>query len=268
MDTSAHGGQPATRTSEPVPLAAPCRRLTLSAPFRWLRLGWRDLKRAPALSLGYGAVTVALSFAVSYLALEFGSYVLLLSLASGFILIGPVLAMGLYSISCQLERGMKPRLGYCLREEGRHFGNQMVFALILLVIFLVWARAASMVHIFFPMDAHPDWRALAMFLTIGSAVGSVFAALTFSASAFSLPMFMDRRVDVVTAVITSIHAVLNNKGAMAVWAAIILTAVMLGFATAFIGFAVLLPLIGHATWHAYKDTIQADAWPVHTDFNP
>ena len=137
----------------------------------------------------------------------------------------------------------------------------MVYSVILLVIFLLWARAASALHIFFPVEANPDFSELAIFLGIGSAVGSVFAALVFSASAFSLPMMLDRKVDTVTAVLTSAHAVFANKGAMVVWVLIILTALAISFVTAFLGLAVLMPVIGYATWHAYRDTILVEGWP-------
>ncbi len=141
----------------------------------------------------------------------------------------------------------------------------MVFALVLLVIFLVWARAASMVHVFFPVESNPEWQEIARFLVIGSAVGSIFAAITFAASAFSLPMIMDRQVDTVTAVVTSVNATLRNKVTMAVWIMLIVCCTALGFATAFIGMVVLFPLMGHATWHSYRETIDASAWPRHED---
>lgn len=96
---------------------------------------------------------------------------------------------------------------------------------------------------------------------IGSAVGALFCLVIFAASAFSLPMLMDRRVDAVTAVITSIHAVLRNKPAMAVWAGIIVASVIVGIVTAWLAFAVVMPVIGHASWHAYRATIDASGWP-------
>ena len=262
MATSSSGQQ---QSSAELPLAAPCRLLATDAPLRWLRLGWQDLRRAPRQSIAYGLVIVLLSYGVSALGYLLGDYILLLSLLSGFVFLGPVLAIGLYSISFQLEQGLKPKLGYCLRQERRHLGDALVFSVGLLIVFLVWARAASMVHVFFPMEAHPQWSDLITFLGIGTAVGSLFAAVIFSASAFSLPMIMDRKVDTVTAVVTSINAVLRNKGPMAVWGGLIVAAVAVGFATAFLGLAVLLPLIGHATWHGYRETIDPSAWPVSTD---
>jgi uncharacterized membrane protein len=182
---------------------------------------------------------------------------------SGFILIGPVIAIGLYSISCQLQEGKTPILGHCLREGRRHFGNVIVFGFMLLVVFMIWARSASMLHVFYPVELGASFDSYLVFLGIGSCVGAVFAAIIFTASAFSLPMIMDRKVDMVTAVITSTNAVLSNKKAMVLWAGLIVLSVMFSFATAYIGFLVLLPLIGHATWHAYQETIDASQWPRH-----
>ncbi len=249
-----------------LPFAAPCRKLDTKAPIRWLRLGWEDLRRAPMQSLSYGAILVVCSYAMAYLAISFGNLVVLLALLSGFIFVGPVLAMAFYDISFQLQQGRVPTLGHSLRESWRHIGNEMVFAVMLMVIFLVWARAASMTHVFFPMRARPDLAEMAPFLAVGTLVGSLFAAFVFCISAFSLPMIIDRKADMVTAVVTSFNAVLRNKGPMLVWAALIVAAVGVGIATGFLGLAVTLPLIGHATWHAYQETIDASAWPRHSGF--
>ena len=249
---------------EALPFVAPCRQLDIMAPIQWLKLGWQDFKQAPRISLIYGFALVILSYLVAFFTWQLGGYVLILSLMSGFIFIAPVLALGLYSISCQLQAGMKPQLGYCLRQGRRHLNNELIYSFVLLVIFLLWARAASMIHVFFPMEAHPQFVDLATFLGIGTAVGSLFAALVFSASAFSLPMMLDRKVDTITAVITSVNAVLRNKGAMFVWALIIVLALGISFATAFLGLAVLMPVLGYTTWHAYQATIKPEAWPEHS----
>lgn len=256
--TPAGGPEP-----EPMPFVAPCRRVPAGAPFRWLAAGWKDLRTAPGQSLGWGFVVLGLSWLVSLLALGLGSWVMLLSLLSGFVFVGPLLAIALYAISWQLEHGRIPTFDRSFAEAKRRLGDGMVFALILLVIFLVWARAGSMVHVFFPVESQPDWQQITRFLLIGSAVGSIFAAITFAASAFSLPMLMDRKADTVTAVVTSVNATLRNKPAMVVWLALIVVLTAIGFATFFVGMAVLFPLLGHATWHAYRDVIDASAWPAH-----
>ena len=250
-----------TLDPEELPFVAPCRQLRTGDPLVWLKLGWEDFKRAPGTSLYYGVFLVLLSYVLTFFTLKLGGYILMFSLLSGFVFIAPVLAIGLYSVSCQLDHGLKPHIGFCLREGHRNLGNEMVYSVILLVIFLVWARAGSAVHIFFPVEADPEFTDLAIFLGIGSAVGSVFALLVFSASAFSLPMMLDRKVDTVTAVLTSVHAVLCNKGPMVVWIPIIIAALAISFLTAFLGLAVLMPVIGYATWHGYRATIQADDWP-------
>ena len=260
---------------EALPFVAPCRTLPVRAPLDWLRLGWRDFRAAPRQSLTYGAIVVLLSGALAYVTLRWGGYWELLALVSGFILVAPVVAVGTYSISEQLERGVRPSLRRCFVEERRAFGNLMIFALMLMVVFLVWWRAASGIHIFFPVDmTTPDWRDYLQFFGIGSAVGSLFALIVFAAAAFSLPMLVDRECDSITAVLTSVNAVLRNKPAMAVSAALIVLAVAPGFALLLIArergtslalvmvlLGVTLPLIGHATWHGYRATVDASLWP-------
>jgi len=250
-----------------LPFVAPCRKLTIDAPLRWLKLGWADIKQAPQQSLTYGGIIVLLSYILSSMVWIYGGLGLLVSLLSGFLFLGPVLAIGLYSISCQIQAGMTPQLGYCLREGKRHLGNELIFAVILSVIFLVWARAASMTHILFPEVSDAAWTEFIPFLAVGTFEGAVFSAIIFCFSAFSLPMIMDRKTDVVTAVITSINAVLRNKRVLFLWASLIVLIVAIGFATAFIGFIVLMPLIGHATWHAYQETIDSSAWPKQGEIN-
>lgn len=244
------------------PLFYPANTLTRDAPIRWLRLGLNDLRQAPRLSLGYGAVVVGFLYLMTGLAWDAGNTLALFTLSIGSVLIGPVLAFGLYSISRQIEQGQTPRFGYCIRESQNHLRNELLFALVLLIILLVWARAASMVHIFFPLSEEQTWQAWLQFLAVGSAIGSVFAAIVFTASAFSLPMMLDRSTDAITGALTSVNAVLRNKGVMLIWAGLILGLMAVGVATALVGLVFILPLIGHATWHAYRETIQPAQSPA------
>ena len=273
-ETKTPDGQP----EEELPFVAPCRDLAVTAPLGWIGKAWKDMRSAPAHSLTYGAVIVAVSLIVAGVAMRFGGYWLLLTLISGFIFVAPVLAVGTYAISKQLEKGQPCSLRRCFSEEQRAFGNLMVFALISMIVFLVWARAGSAIHVFFPVGEQPDWGDYLRFFGIGSAVGSIFAAVVFALSAFSLPMIMDRRVDTVTAVVTSVNAVLRNKFAMTVWAGLIILAVSPGFALLFVSreegrvaallmlaLGITLPLIGHATWHGYRATIDASEWPQRGD---
>lgn len=245
----------------PLPLAAPCRPLPVNAAFEWIRLGWRDLQRARKHSLGYGLLMILLCYGVTALTWSWGELGLYLGLISAVVFFGPCQALVLYSISLHLERGEKPCLLASLRDTRPQIGNALVFSLILTVVFLVWGRSAVIIHIFFPAGQITSLYDYATFLGIGSVVGAFFSALVFSLSAFSLPMLMDREVDPVTAAVTSINAVLNNKPAMLVWASLIVGCVLVGIATGFLAFLVLLPLLGHATWHGYRQTIDASRWP-------
>jgi uncharacterized membrane protein len=129
---------------------------------------------------------------------------------------------------------------------------------------MVWGRAAIMLSIFIPTGANPELSELVTYLGVGTIVGALFAAVTFSASAFSLPMIMHRDVDSITAIVTSINAVLRNKMAMVVWLALILAGLLVGMLTAFVGLVVILPVIGYAAWHGYLETIDATDFPRHT----
>ncbi|MDX1480766.1 MAG: DUF2189 domain-containing protein [Woeseiaceae bacterium] len=247
-----------------MPFVAPCRTLSVLAPFGWLRRGIGDFRRAPGPSLLYGGVMAGIMALVSIVAWLRGTHWLLLAMLGGFVFIAPLACIGLYAISAQLERNQPVSLARTLRAAlRRHLGNEMVFALALLVIFLVWARAGTMVSVFIPQSGDPAPAEFFTYLAVGTVVGAIFALVTFSASAFSLPMIMHRDVDSVTAIVTSINAVLRNKAAMLVWLTLIMTGLLLGAATAFVGLAVILPVIGFAAWHGYLETIDAGAFPRH-----
>jgi len=247
---------------QPLPFVAPCRTLHVRAPLRWISLGWKDMKKSPLQSLMYGIAVFLISLMISFAAWQAGNVYVLAALLSGFIFMGPLIAIGPYSISKQLQSKQSASLLETLRLEKQSISHLMIFAVILLVVLLVWARAASMVHIFFPEVSDANLADFAVFLGIGTAVGSIFATIIFCASAFSLPMLMDKKVDTVTAVLSSVNAVLRNKQAMLVWAAIIVFCLFLSFISGLIGLIVLMPLIGHATWHAYQETIDAGIWPA------
>ena len=248
-----------------MPFVAPCRDLSPLAPFRWVGRGVKDLMHAPQQSLAYGLVVALLIGIVCLLAWFRGSHWFMFSMIGGFVFLAPLTCIGLYAISAQLERGQEPLLARSLKAAfKRHFGNEMIFALALLVIFLVWARAAVMVtSVLYPSVGEPTVSDWIIYLGFGSLVGAVFAGVTFSASAFSLPMIMHRDVDSVTAIVTSINAVLRNKWTMAVWLSIIVASLLIGIATAFVGLIVIIPVIGYAAWHGYLETIDADDFPRH-----
>jgi len=247
-----------------LPFAAPANILTPGAPLRWLRLGFQDYRDAGMASVTYGIFMAALVAIVCFVAWRFGGYWVALAVVGGMVFLAPLTCTGLYAISAQLERDQSPSLRRAIRTGlRRHLGNEMVFALVLLVIFLVWARAGTMVHVFFPANPEATAREFATFLGIGTFIGAIFVMITFSASAFALPMIVHRRVDAVTAVVTSINAVLRNRLVMVIWLSIALGGLVLGILTACVGLIVILPVLGHAAWHGYLETIDASAFPRH-----
>ena len=250
----------ASMETDPKPFVAPCRELPTRAPFGWLKAGWNDFRAAPGLSLAWGFCCWFLSTVIALLAWQTGGWVLLLSLLSGFVFVGPLLAFGMYSVSRQICLGNKPSLAKTLRAAWRPLTNSLVFALVLLIIFLLWARAGAMVHIFFPTDGDVKLEQLTVFLTVGSAVGSIFAAFTFAASVFSLPFIANRDVDVITAIVSSINAVLRNRRTMLLWAVLVAALTFVGFMTAMTGFIVIIPWLGYATWHGYREALDVREW--------
>lgn len=248
-----------------MPFVAPCRKLSPSAPFRWVRLGIDDLRKALPQSLLYGAFMAIVFALVSIAAWRYGTHWLMLAMICGFVFLAPLTCIGLYAISAQLERRQPVSLARSLRAAFRRYlGSEMIFALVLLIIFFIWARAGMMVIAFTAPQTGASPGDLRTVLAVGSIVGAVFAAITYSVSAFSLPMIMHRNVDTVTAIVSSVNAVLRNKMAMFVWLSIIACGLLIGVATAFIGLAVILPVIGYGAWHGYLETIDASEFPRHT----
>ncbi len=243
------------------PFIVACNQLETTAAIGWLVKGWQDFKQAPKESLSYGGIIVIASWVISLTAYHYHSIMLALVMMSGFIFIAPVMSLGLYSIARQLKRGYKPRLSVSFIHGKNRYSDLLIYAGVLMIIFLVWVRAASMIHIFFPATSNPEIVDLLLFLTIGSMVGSIFATITFAASAFSLPMLMDKKVDMITAVVSSINAVLRNKKALLFWVFLIVLLLTIGMLTAFLGFFIIMPVLGYASWHAYRDTMNDQCWP-------
>jgi len=246
----------------PKTLLVPSRELATGAAFGWLRAGWSDFWKTPRISLSYGLFVFLVSIAVAWLAWKLGGYVLLLSALSGFVFVAPMLAFGLYSVSRQLCEGKKPNMGHTIRAIKRPLSNAMVFTLVLLVIFLLWARAGMMVQVFFPYGRDPEWAHIVSFLMIGSAVGSIFACVSFATSVFSLPMIANRDVDVITAVISSVNGVLRNKPTMFIWAFLISAMTLIGFLTAGLGLIIIIPWLAYATWHGYREALDVSELPI------
>lgn len=239
-------------------------------PWEWLARGWADLRAAPTVGLGYGAIFAAIGLAVLALMWAWDVFELFLPLAGGFLLVAPVLAVGLYETSRRLAAGEPTSMRLALTAWQRNVGQVALLGVALLLFFIAWMRLASLIfmlffaydppapdsfiqHVFFSWDSIP-------FLLVGCGVGAVLAALVFAISVVSVPMLLDRDVNVVVAIATSVEAVRRNPFAMFVWACLIVLFTAAGLATFYLGLIVTLPIIGHATWHAYRDLV---AEPEH-----
>jgi len=241
------------------------REISLETPWRWIRLGWQDLWHSPVVSLSYGLMFAVVSAVIAWCMFELDASSVLLPLAAGFMLVGPVLAMGLYETSRRLEEGRQPTFAAALRALLGSSNQVRFFGVILMFILLVWMRIATLIFaLFFGMEYPPlgDFIGSLLFtpaglgmLVTGTAVGAVFAFIVFAISAVSIPLLMDRDVDAVTAAAVSVKSVIRNPGAMILWGWIISVLMMVGIATAFLGLVVAFPLVGHATWHAYRDLV-------------
>jgi uncharacterized membrane protein len=237
-----------------VPLYAPCRKLSFSAPFRWLKKGWQDLRRVPWHSLTYGAIFVFIGWLLLYFAWIKDNNALVFSLLFGFLFVGPALAIGLYDISHQLELNRKPTFRHERQKAFHEMGHELMLALILGIMFLILVYGVSIVvSMVIGAESTPEQTTLSFAVSLLIAV--IFAGLVFCASAFALPMILHQDTDATTALITSINAVLRNKRVSALWALLIFVLTAVGFATALIGLAFIVPVLGYATWHAYRETI-------------
>lgn len=240
------------------------RRVPFDAPWEWLAAGWRDLWAIPRLSLGYGAV---FSVAAAGMALGLwsqGLHALFLVLAAGFLLIGPLFGVGLYAASRALARGEGVKLSDMLSAGTRARGQLAFFGILLMFAFMAWLQLAILLFMVFMGDGGfpPPQEFLQtllftsrglVLLIVGTIAGGVIAALVFSTSVVAVPLLMVEPLDTVSAMRASLKAVLANPKPMALWAGLITMMIGAGFATLLVGLVIALPLIGHATWHAYAD---------------
>lgn len=235
------------------------RKIGLGAPLGWLASGWRDFRASWRASAFYGLVFALMGWLVALVFRHAYEYVW--GLTTGFLLVGPFLAIGIYELSRRRERGEPPWLAPTLDAWRPNVGAIGIFALVLGVLLLVWSRASLVViAVSFPDEMPSLERFLANVLAADNlqfllgyfAIGGFFAALVFAISVVSVPMMLDRDTDGVVAALTSLRACRENVGPMLVWAALIALVVGAGFALWFLGLVVAVPVIGHATWHAYK----------------
>lgn len=243
------------------------RRIATDRPWLWLTAGWRDLMAHRAIGLAYGAVLAGFGWVLGLLLYETGAAWAILPATAGFFMLAPLLAAGLYEVSRRRERGEAVTLADAMAGFRRNGTQLSLMGAVLLLIHLVWVRIAGLLFaLFFGLNFAPTLADLPLamlqsdqllpFLVIGTGFGFVLAAATFAVSAVSIPMLIDRDVSFLEAVTVSIQAVLENPRPMALWAGLIVLFTGLALAPFFLGLVLAMPLIGHATWHAYRDLVE------------
>jgi len=264
----ANSETPPPQTTPPADSASmfslPLAELRMRDPIRWIQLGWADFVRCPRIGLFYGLCFFAMGHALMAVFQSAPEYVLALS--AGFLLLGPFLCLGLYDASKAMQtHSHRPSLRASLQAWRPTRGTMAIFAGVLLILEMLWGRAALVVFAvsFTTMPDKANLLAMLLdpeniaFLITYTAVGGIFAGLIFVISVISIPMIMDRQVDAVSAGLTSIRACLQNPGVMLWWGALITGLIVLAILPWFLGLFVIGPVLGHATWHAYRHIIPA-----------
>ena len=239
------------------------RNLASSAAFGWLAAGWRDVIVQPLTSLGYGALVFAISIIMVVGMFKFGWDYILFPAFAGFMVVGPILAVGLYEKSRRIAAGEPVALRDMIFVKPKSGGQIFFTGVLLCLLMLVWMRAAVIMYaLFFGLQPFPGLSQIIpmlfttptgwAMLIVGGAVGGLFAAFSFAISAFSIPMLLDERTDALTAMGTSMALVWNNLPVMLTWGAIVVGLFLVSLATGLVGLIFAFPILGHGTWHAYR----------------
>ncbi len=243
------------------------RHVATDRPWVWLTLGWRDLMANKAVGLAYGAALTVFGWLLALPMLETGTPWAILPATAGFFMLAPLAAAGLYEVSRRRAQGQESTLAEAMGGFRRNGTQLSMMGATLLLIHLLWVRIAGLLFaLFFGLSFAPSLADLPLamlrsdqllpFLALGTGFGFVLAAATFAVSAVSIPMLVDRDVSFLEAVTVSIRAVMENSRAMALWAGLIVLFTGLALVPFFLGLVLVMPLIGHATWHAYRDLVE------------
>lgn len=241
------------------------RRVTLSHPLRWLSAGWRDLCRTPIASIAYGLLFSLGGDAILIFAWQTPQ--LFVVAVSGFVLISPILAAGLYELSRRAEYGESSRFVDSLAVFSRGREGLALFSLLVVLIWVAWERfSAVMFSMMLPAQEGLNAIQFVTSALSGAGrtelalawliVGGILSLAVFAISIVSVPLLIDRNSDFISAAMTSLRALEANPLPMLLWAAIIATLTLAGFATLLFGFIVFMPILGHASWHAYRDLVE------------
>ncbi len=243
------------------------RRIDMDTPWSWLARGWQDLRAAPGIGLAYGVLAAVTGYAITLGFLQLGWIHLVAPAMSGFLLVGPILVVGLYEVSRRREQGLSVTLLDALAAFMRNPVQIALMGVALMLFFFLWLRTAALLFFLYWGLEPPSVDRLVVetffsargwpFLVIGTAVGAVFAFVAYSISVVSVPMLLDHEdANVIEAIGASIRAVQVNFGPLLLWAFIIAVMIGFGLVTFYLGLIVTLPLVGHASWHAYRDLVE------------
>lgn len=242
----------------------PIQRVSPGAPFMWLMAGSKDLFRSQFASLFYGVCFALMGWTIAFF--NGTSFGLTLAATSAFMLLGPILAIGLYNLSDQLEQSNLADLKKSLTCWRGNMSNLALFSLVSTIVALIWARASAVIFAVFYNTGLPSMgdftRAVfsfdnVEFLLVYFGIGLLFAVFIFAISVVAVPLMYDRHTDAVTAALTSLAVVAKNPVPMLIWAGILVVLISAGFLTGFLGLIYTAPIAGHATWHAYRSLIPA-----------
>lgn len=243
--------------------------ISLLAPIGWLEGGWADFRRAPVPCLVYGGLLASISVGFAVALYLTGSINWILVLAAGFLLVAPMLAMGLYKAGQMLERGETPSVGDVLFVRSAFRRDLIFLGLALVMIYSIWVEIAHLIYGLSTSQLHGSTMQFLTFMftesdgirmaLIGSIIGGAIAFLAYSLVVVSAPMLLNEKADVFIATITSVRTVTRNVLPMLVWAALIAALTLAGIATAFLGLVVVFPVIGLASWRAYRDLVPSSA---------
>lgn len=260
--TSKNSTAKQTRHMDKLVLNAP----RMGSPMRWVAAGWDEVLRHPVYSLGYGFVFTAGGLLMVYVLFKLGWAALIPAAAGGFIMLGPLFAVGLYAISRREEEGKALDLRVIIPTRFAEPRQLAYVALALLLAFIVWMQIALLLFALFSNGqtlALQDFTAYVLttkagltMASIGTIIGVVIAMFVFSISALSIPILLEHNVDAITAISASVRMVMQNPGPMLVWAWLIVLYTAFGLALAFVGLIVVFPIMGHATWHAYREMVE------------
>jgi uncharacterized membrane protein len=255
--------EPTPPPSRP-PSVLTVRSVSANRPFAWLAAGWRDLRANPIASLAYGLLFAIAGDLITIFAWRHGQWFIVAT--SGFFLVAPLLAGGLYEISRRLEAGQSSTFFVSLAGGRRNALEFVKLGVLLGLIGLAWERVSTLLFALLAPNISPDLLALLAeihlstdhrdLLLIWILISDTLALIVFSLTVVSVPLLLDRPAHLGTALRTSLRAVNANLLVMVVWGAIVVTLTALGFLTLFFGLIVLMPLLGHASWHAYRDLVE------------